>query len=205
MSHGWLGSRGQPRLATNFWTRSWFAAADGWTRLPRKVTRWPPGNVRSRTLADAYGRWFPVRGFCSFRVWPCQTVPQCDWAFRTLAILVDVTICMWLNEWYLFARKVRSLQLSFLYSAISNIGIPWIQQHVACATPSKLCLAFHDINSKIVSEKSFFYLMLCIFWKCVIYYIFSFYVSHIKCSPSPHISQRWYFFYADVSGLDICQ
>ena len=75
--HGWLGSRGQPRLATNFWTRSWFAAADGWTRLPRKVTRWPPGNVRSRTLADAYGRWFPVRGFCSFRVWPCQTLPQC--------------------------------------------------------------------------------------------------------------------------------
>ena len=54
--HGWLGSRGQPRLATNFLTRSWFAAADGWTRLPRKVTRWPPGNVGSRTLADAYGR-----------------------------------------------------------------------------------------------------------------------------------------------------
>ena len=80
--HGWLGSHGQPRLPTNFWTRSWFAAADGWTRLPRKVTRWPSGNVRSRTLADAYGRWFPVRGFCSFRVWPCQTVPQCDWALR---------------------------------------------------------------------------------------------------------------------------
>ena len=75
------------RLATNFWTRSWFAAADGWTRLPRKVTRWPPGNVRSRTLADAYGRWFPVRGFCSFRVWPCQTVPQCDWAFTSLGIV----------------------------------------------------------------------------------------------------------------------
>ena len=54
--HGWLASRGQPRLATNFWTRSWFAAADGWTRLPRKVTRWPPGNVRSRTLTGAYRR-----------------------------------------------------------------------------------------------------------------------------------------------------
>ena len=34
------------------------------------------------TLTDAYRRWFPVRGFCSFRVWPCQSVPQCDWAFR---------------------------------------------------------------------------------------------------------------------------
>ena len=39
--------------------------------------RWP-------TLTGAYGRWFPVRGFCSFRVWPCQTVPQCDWAFRCI-------------------------------------------------------------------------------------------------------------------------
>ena len=46
-SHAW------PRI---FWTRSWFAAADGWARLPRKVTRWPPGNVRSRTLTDAYRR-----------------------------------------------------------------------------------------------------------------------------------------------------
>ena len=54
--HGWLGPRGHPRFATNFWTRSWFAAADGWTRLPRKVTRWPPGNVRPRTPSDAYRR-----------------------------------------------------------------------------------------------------------------------------------------------------
>ena len=54
--HGWLDPRGHPRLATNFWTRSWFAASDGWTRLPRKVTRWSPGNVRSRTLTDAYRR-----------------------------------------------------------------------------------------------------------------------------------------------------
>ena len=54
--HGWLGPRRHPRLATNFWTRSWFAAADGWTRLPRKVTRWRPGNVRPRTLTDAYRR-----------------------------------------------------------------------------------------------------------------------------------------------------
>ena len=39
---------------------------------------------RLQTLTDAYRRWFPVRGFCSFRVWPCQSVPQCDWAFTTL-------------------------------------------------------------------------------------------------------------------------
>ena len=38
--------------------------------------------LRLQTLTDAYWRWFPVRGFCSFRVWPCQSVPQCDWAFR---------------------------------------------------------------------------------------------------------------------------
>ena len=37
---------------------------------------------RLQTLTDAYRRWFPVRGFCSFRVWPCQSVPQCDWALR---------------------------------------------------------------------------------------------------------------------------
>ena len=36
---------------------------------------------RLQTLTDAYRRWFPVRGFCSFCVWPCQSVPQCDWAF----------------------------------------------------------------------------------------------------------------------------
>ena len=54
--HEWLVSRGQPRLATNFLTGSCFAAADGWTRLPRKVTRWSPRNVRSRTLTDAYRR-----------------------------------------------------------------------------------------------------------------------------------------------------
>ena len=38
------------------------------------------GHGRLPTLTDAYRRWFPVRGFCSFRVWPCQSVPQCDWA-----------------------------------------------------------------------------------------------------------------------------
>ena len=37
---------------------------------------------RLQTLTDAYRRWFPVRGFCSFRVWPCQSVPQCDWALN---------------------------------------------------------------------------------------------------------------------------
>ena len=41
--------------------------------------------LRLQTLTDAYRRWFPVRGFCSFRVWPCQSVPQCDWAFRSCA------------------------------------------------------------------------------------------------------------------------
>ena len=53
---------------------------------------------RLPTLTGAYGRWFPVRGFCSFRMWPCQTVPQCDWAFRcevkqripTTAILAQI-------------------------------------------------------------------------------------------------------------------
>ena len=60
---------------------------------------------RLQTLTDAYRRWFPVRGFCSFRVWPCQSVPQCDWALRPyffmLQWLVIFISTLYLNSYRL--------------------------------------------------------------------------------------------------------
>ena len=50
------------------------------------------------TITDAYRRWFPVRGFCSFRVWPCQSVPQCDWAFNLITSCVIIFFLYFLSN-----------------------------------------------------------------------------------------------------------
>ena len=65
-----------------------------------------PGNVRSRTLTDAYGRWFPVRGFCSFRVWPCQSVPQCDWAF---SLIIFCAIILFFIVLFIKSKNIDSM------------------------------------------------------------------------------------------------
>ena len=106
--HGWLGSRGQPRLATNFWTRSWFAAADGWTRLPRKGTRWPPGNVRSWTLADAYGR--------------LPTLIPGAWLLLLPRVTVSNRTPVWLGLYHAYGRSLTGTDEWRRSDAIAKLG-----------------------------------------------------------------------------------
>ena len=93
--HGWLGPREHPRLiGYEFLNKKLIRGSRRMDAVAAKsdaVIAWKctatDAYRRLQTLTDAYRRWFPVRGFCSFRVWPCQSVPQCDRAFRTLITL----------------------------------------------------------------------------------------------------------------------
>ena len=43
------------------------------------------GHGRLPTLTDAYRRLPTLIPGCSFRVWQCQSVPQCDWTFSSVS------------------------------------------------------------------------------------------------------------------------